>query len=331
VGAPALDRDAFVDPAPSSPHSREDSSADSPNGLNRSDGSMSGEAGAMGTPSGTEAGAPACAACSFYGQPSARGAIPSVLGELSGLAASARHAGILYAHNDSGDIARLFAITDTGALVAELGLDGASAVDWEDMSLGPCPSGACLYVGDIGDNDYRRTSYAIYRVVEPQGYPASGSQMLVSYERFAFVYPDGPHNAEALLVHPQSGRIFVIVKAASPDVYELPTPLMPNEVATLAKVATLTLPALAGVVTGGSFHPCGGRLLIRTYAAVHEFVQPGGEPFEAIFGAPATLVPVALEPQGEAVTYAADGQGYFTASETVIGAPAPELNGIGCQ
>ena len=64
------------------------------------------------------------------------------LEELSGLAASRQHADVLWAHNDSGDTARIFAIDLTGALRATVDVDVAKAIDWEDIAA----DGTTLYV-----------------------------------------------------------------------------------------------------------------------------------------------------------------------------------------
>src|SRR5438876_6301733 len=59
--------------------------------------------------------------------------------ESSGVAVSRAYPGVLWTHNDSGDGPYLYATdlrgTDRGALL----VPGAQAIDWEDMSLGPCP------------------------------------------------------------------------------------------------------------------------------------------------------------------------------------------------
>ena len=65
---------------------------------------------------------PRCTVCSAYGNAMQLGAIPSQVGELSGLAASSKHPGILYAHNDSGDTARFFALSEAASFQAELHL-----------------------------------------------------------------------------------------------------------------------------------------------------------------------------------------------------------------
>jgi hypothetical protein len=276
-----------------------------------------------------------CAVCSAYGSPMALGAVPSQLPELSGLAASATHPGILYAHNDSGDSARFFALSETAELKAEIDLVSAVATDWEDIAVGPCPSsttGSCVYVGDIGDNDLKRTQYTVYRVAEPDSLPSDGSAMQVAYERFPFVFPDGAHNSETLLVHPATGRIFIVTKVsgAKGAVYELPLPLQPGVVVTTAKLMDVSLPALAGVITGGSFHPCSNRLLLRTYFAVYELSDLLDSRPEALFAAPPVMVPTPTEVQGEAVTYAESGRGYYTASETPANSPASQLSFVSC-
>jgi hypothetical protein len=277
-----------------------------------------------------------CAACTAWGQPQAQGASPSILTELSGLAASTRHPGLLYSHNDSGDSARFFALTEQAHVAAEIHLSGATATDWEDISVGPCPSGSCVYIGDTGDNKPDRTEYVIHRLAEPATLPTDGGVVTISdYESFPFVYPNGTsHNAETLLVHPVTGQVFIVLKETGTPaaVYEMPLPLQPDVTVTLAKVATLAVPPAEGLVTDGSFHPCGDRILIRTDSAtgLFEMARTPGASVASVFAATPVRVPVAVEPQGEAVTYAIDGRRYFTASETVSGDPVPSLSVSTC-
>ena len=84
-------------------------------------------------------GATTCGGCAKWGEPVPHGELPSILPEASGLAASARYPGVLYTHNDSGDSARFFMMDETAKVIAEMRLPGATAVDWEDIALGPCP------------------------------------------------------------------------------------------------------------------------------------------------------------------------------------------------
>jgi len=286
------------------------------------------------------AGAPLpCSLCAAYGAPSARGLVPEALTELSGIAESRTQPGIFYAHNDSGDSPRIFVLDTTGSEVGQLCLAGASNVDWEDIEMGPCPGGSCIYVGDIGDNHRERASYDIYRVPEPPVVPwPSPGGASVGFEHYPFVYPDGPHNAEALLVHPMTGRVYVITKDGDPSpIYEvaLPAPPPPGTSAsavTATRVGTVSIGKPGALVTGGDVSPCGNALLVRTGQALYEFRSPDGAsaPVESLIANAAQKVPVADEVQGEAVSYAADGRGYVTSSERAAG-PRQELSGVDCK
>lgn len=252
---------------------------------------------------------------------------PDALDEVSGVVESRRAPGVLFLHNDSGDGPHFFAIGPDGRKAGEYHLRGATAVDWEDIALGPCPAGACVYLGDIGDNDAARAEAVIYRVPEP---PTTGGDDLdVAWDALPFRYPDGPHNAETLLVHPTTGDLYVVTKVAAgaSGVYVLRAPHAPGPARTAERVATLNLPADGGqLVTGGDLHPCADRLLVRTYVALYEYERPAGAPFEAIFAAAPRAVAVVTERHGEAVGWRADGRGYVTTSE---GAHQP-VNAFGC-
>lgn len=262
---------------------------------------------------------PACD-CNRWGGPRSVGTIQEPLGELSGLVASRSQPGILWAHNDSGDGPRFFAMGLSGEVVQTFILEGATAVDWEDIALGPCPGGTCLFLGDIGDNSRVRKDYAIYRVLEPQ---ANSGATVVAWERFPFEYPQGEkHNAEAIFMHPISGRLYLVTKlsTAPSEVYRFPLPFDSSRTAILERVIELTVPTITdGPVTAADVNVCGNRVLLRMTNRLVELVLPAGETeFERIFSAEPVPVPVAEEPVGEAVAYGADGETYFTAGERLI-------------
>ena len=70
---------------------------------------------------------------------------------------------MFWAHNDSGDVPRIFAIDRSGALRATVAVNVPAAVDWEDIAI----DGKTIYIGDIGDNSAARPSIFVYRVAEP--------------------------------------------------------------------------------------------------------------------------------------------------------------------
>ncbi len=259
-----------------------------------------------------------CTLCVRFTAAKPVGLVPQPLTELSGLAASRVSPDVLYAHNDSGDTARFFALSTLDAhLIATYTLDGGSNVDWEDIAVGPCPSGSCVYLGDIGDNERSREGYAVYRVPEPNDLVDAE----VPFERFAFEYPGGAkHNAESLAVHPLTGRVYVITKESlgvRSEVYRFPQPLDAGSIAMLMKVSDLSVPVgLDSQVTAADIDPCGKALLVRMYNRLVELRLPeGATDFEQIFTQPPVQVPFADEPQGEGVAFAPDGRSYFTSGE----------------
>lgn len=269
---------------------------------------------------------PVCApTCASFGNPRALGQIVAPVVELSGLVASRSQPGVLFAHNDSGDMPRFFALSaGTGAVMQEFSVQSATNRDWEDLALGPCSSGTCLFLGDIGDNARVRTDYALYVVPEPM-VTSGGVMMNVPAQKLPYEYPMAEkHNAEALLVDPQSGRPYIVTKEPNGQpslVYRFPMPLTPGVSATLELLTTLTVPTPTDLqLTGADVSPCGDAVLLRMYNRL--VIQRGDGGLESAFAGAPTNVPVAQEPQGEAVCFSADGRSYFTASETITDPPS---------
>ena len=247
------------------------------------------------------------------------------LTESSGLAASRSHPGVFWSHNDSASGPYLFAFDRTGRSLGRWTVAGARNYDWEDLSVGPGPKKGTsyLYIGDIGDNTYRRKSILVYRIPEPD--PASPSRVTAVSEKFRFQYPDGPHDAEALLVHPRSGHLYIVTKARGHDVVTRvfkSSPPVEGKIATLEQVTDLQLPGgsllslLMGRVTGGAISPDGRRVLLCDYSSGWEAVLPAGaRNFDAVWQATWAQIDLGVRDQGEAVTYGPDGMSVFATSE----------------
>ncbi|WP_434425914.1 hypothetical protein [Nannocystis pusilla] len=256
---------------------------------------------------------------------------PAVIGALGdpqiretlGIVASAAHAGVWYVHNDAGDAARLFAIADDGSLRATLTLD-VPHVDWEDVARGPCPAGQCLYIGDIGDNDLARDALVVYRVAEPVQLVDS----VLPAERLFFTYQDGPHDAETLLVDPQSGGITVITKVDGGDssIYEFPLPLRPGERVVLEPAGSFQPPTGSPRITGGDVHPDGTGVLLRTRSGVYYYSKRPEDSVASALAGHGCAGPKLDEEQGEAIAWALDGEAYVSVGE---GAGAA-LHRVGC-
>lgn len=225
--------------------------------------------------------------------------------ESSALAASTRESGLLYTVNDSGNAPVVYAVAEgSGQVVGTVTLAGVDAVDPEALAIGPDDR---LYVADIGDNDSIRDSVALYAIEQPQRGDAS-----VTPQTYPVRYADGPHNAEALVMDPASGRLLILTKELlGGAVYQLPDDLGADPVATARQVPGARLP---GLVTDAAALPGGGEVAIRTYTHVFVFAVPG-------WGQQASA-PLPEQRQGESLTVASDGTRLLVGTE---GLPSPLL------
>ncbi len=231
------------------------------------------------------------------------------LPEGSGLAASRRTPGRFWSHNDSGEPV-LFALDGDGRVVGRLAVSGAAVEDWEAVAVGPCPSGSCIYVADIGDNDAERRHITIYRLNEPV--EASGSAKVADV--FHATYPDGPHDAESLLVTPE-GRLLIVTKGDTGPVslYRFPNELRSGATLALERVGGARdqhEPAKHDRITDGAVSPDGQWIVLRSRDALTFYEAP-----DLLAGNWREAGRVALgplrEPQGEGVTFASNESVYL--------------------
>jgi len=261
-----------------------------------------------------------------FGPPEVVGVVDSpAIAEASGIAASRRNQGVLWTHNDSGDSARVFAISTQGSFLGQYSLPGVFALDVEDIAVGPgpVPGVAYLFVGDIGDNLGFRPALRVHRAPEPE-VPVNGAPVnepLGGVASITLRYPDGPRDAESLAIDPLSGDLFVFSKQAGVSrVYRAAK-------ADVDAGGTITMTLIAEVpislATGGDISPDGGLIVIRNLDTACMWARiPGATVAEALLGAcvPVPVTGRPAEPQGEAIGFAFDSRGYFTISE---GAQAP--------
>jgi len=268
----------------------------------------------------------------------------SKLDEISGLAASRVHEGVLWAHNDSGeDKPRVFAIGSDARHLATFKLKGVEPRDWEDLSVGPCAEtgpfaeSSCLYVGDVGDNSHKRDSAWIHRVPEPLTLPDTPTGTKPRTERFrkadteSFVvrYPSADHlsgKRKKELEHPDIEAIAVMADTrvllfskhsdGGTDVFRA-TLTQPE--AKVERIGVLDLKdkeakkghALA--VTGADLTANGRWLVIRCYFRIYVF-DAGDALIAAADKAPALLAAVTrstvksgLDLQGESIAWDPEG------------------------
>lgn len=197
--------------------------------------------------------------------------------ESSGVAVSRTQPGVLWTHADSDNDALLFATDSLGRNLGSLRVLGAINVDWEAIRLAACATGSCLFIADIGDNNERRATVTIYRLTEPRVTADSVEQRATGRATALTVrYPDGPHDAEAMIVTPV-GDLLLITKGGKRPVrvYRVPVAAWDSErIAEAELVGTLPIPAdttIGRMVTDAALAPDGVRAVVRTYRDLYFF------------------------------------------------------------
>ena len=243
-------------------------------------------------------------------------ALPDELRETSGIARAAD--GSLWTHND-GNEARLYRVSESGAVEQRIAIDGAGATDVEDIDAAPCPDGTgeCLWLADIGDNDARRADVALLVVAVP----AAGAERARA-SRIGLRYPSGPRDAEALAALPSGGAlIFSKGRDAPIELFRVATHDTAGADRVAERVAGLAAEPSSSRrrVTGAGATPDGSHIAVRTSEElrIHRTDR-------LVAGDTAPALRFDLRPlresQGEGVDIAADGRVWLT-SEGERGTP----------
>ena len=193
--------------------------------------------------------------------------------------------------NDSGDRGVAYGIGLDGTVQGTLNFR-AQPRDVEAVAV----HGDELYVADIGDNTSKRSFVRVYFFTNPR---ANG--LTVTYQAYDFRYPDGPHNAETLLVD-ESGRLFIVAKGGKAGIYEAPADPKRKGVNKLEKVGSAP-----SNVTDGTFLPGGERIALLTYSSVQVIDANNYQVVDS--------VPIPEQPQAESLTLSLDQESLLVGSE----------------
>ncbi len=186
------------------------------------------------------------------------------ISESSGLARSTYDRQVLWTHNDSGDSARVFGVDESGSTRSVLKLSRTRNTDFEDIASGPDHT---LWIADIGDDSWNRGDVQIYRIQEP----SKLKNDTVAATRYDFTYADGARNAETVLVHPETGRVYVVSRdRANPGFYAAPERLSTRRANVLTRVADAPAD-----VTGGTFTPDGEGIVLTSSTSLYTMGSAG--------------------------------------------------------
>ncbi len=248
------------------------------------------------------------------------------MNEISGIAASGINTDLYYIHNDSGDTSRFFAILPTGEVKSTVYFKGDSKEqygvhDCEDIAVGPGPVKGKSYVydGDIGDNGAERPYLTVYRMEEQTSW-ATDSIAHANAVPIHLKYPDGPKDAETLMIDPIGKLIYIVSKRQDTvTVYTTPLSYKPNDTVMLTKRCRLFFEGygLFKWITAGDISKDGEQVLIKSYVKVYYWKRNGDEPIWQTVQRTPRILPYHQEKQGEAIGFTPDGKGYYTTSEGV--------------
>ncbi len=256
--------------------------------------------------------------------------------EASGVAVSAKFPGRLYHINDSGGGPYFYITNMDGGNTKAVRIEGydSKRLDFEDMGTGECgPGKSCVFIADIGDNRRRRDYAEIIAVEEREDFGGS----VKPFKRIKIAYPDGPHNAEGLAVHP-GGDIFILTKEEKRDyteayparLYRLPRDKWQNAGDGTIKpeyLGEIDFPsllsdasALGQVVTSFDIAPDGRKFIVLTYERAVEFgidltageLTPTSKLKE---GKDYRAIEITSLPQQESIAYVDGGSGFIYDTE----------------
>lgn len=205
--------------------------------------------------------------------------------ESSGLVRSRRFEGVYWTHNDGEDTGRVFAVDERGRLIAEVAVEGATQIDWEDIAV---DDDGFLYVADIGNNENARRDLSVYRLREPD--PGRAPKQRIQVERrIRFRYPDqrafpepGRMNFDAEALFAAGRRLYILSKHRSDTrttLYRFPA-MSPGVEHVLERVGEFDVGGAdkkyGGMVTAADLSADGRHLAVLTYHAIFVFARPEG-------------------------------------------------------
>ncbi|RMH94540.1 hypothetical protein EBB59_02395 [Lysobacter pythonis] len=255
------------------------------------------------------------------------------LDEISGIAASRRHDGVLWAIDDSGNPARLYAIGRRGGRLGTYQVEGVEKTDWEDIAAFELNGKPYLLVADTGDNGGIRKLLQLHVFEEPEDAEADGT--LRPAWSLQFRWPDGARDCEAVAVDAERNQIILISKKRQPpQVFTLP--LQPRaggkgpKTETAALAGTLagapqadarerrdnpTMARLRSQVTAADIAPHRDAIAVLTYDNLLIYRRKPAQTWPQALASAPQVVRLRFLPQAEAVAWSRGGGGIYATGE----------------
>lgn len=255
------------------------------------------------------------------------------LDEISGLAASGIHPGVLWAHNDGGNAPMLYAIDRRGRTLTRYRLEGVDNTDWEDIARFALDGRRYLLIADTGDNGGLRDRLRLHVFEEPEH--LRGGHLKLAWS-IAFIWPDGARDCEAVAVDAAANQALLVTKKRQPpQLFAVPLRPGSSQPATARLLGRLTgVPQanarlrrispfrarLYSQITAADLSADRRRLALITYDNLLIYDRQANEDWGRAMARAPSVYRLPWLPQPEALTWAIDGRHLYLAGEV---APSP--------
>lgn len=260
----------------------------------------------------------------------------SEMNEISGLAVSTRDRDVLWAHNDSGSGAYLYAMDQRGRLHGRVTLNNTGNRDWEDMAAFRWRDESWLLIADVGDNFAINDELKLHLIREPEMDNKQFPDSVDVTATYLFTYPDGARDCESIAVDTHNATILILSKRDKPArLYTLPLTLEPPANAITATFAGLlphipapdsaaitanpTMGKWSSQPTALDLSPDGRWAAVLTYHRIYLYQHTPGMSWSAAFAAIPRHLEMPAMKQAEALSFMNDKHLFVTSENH----PAP--------
>jgi hypothetical protein len=239
------------------------------------------------------------------------GQVSKRLEEASGLAASINNPGYFWTINDSGNPAEVFLMDNQANIKLICKLNNITNRDWEEIRISRENGKNYLYVGDIGDNRAEYDLKFIYRFEEPVLTKAH-EVIIAEIDTLILKMPDGRRDTESIMIDPLTNDLYIFSKREDAiGLYLQPYPFLTD---TLVLNKILTMPYHN--IVSADISADGQEVLVKNYDKIFYWKRSGEESISQLLKKEPIVLPYKPEKQGEAITWALDGSGFYTLSES---------------
>jgi hypothetical protein len=252
--------------------------------------------------------------------------------EVSGLAISRTNKDTLWAINDSGNSAFVYALNSKGELTGTLNIKGVFNNDWEDLASFEYNGKAYILIADVGDNNAIRSKCFLHFVEEPELKKVQRASIFSVKPSWSitYTYENGPRDCESVAVDVVNRKILLLSKRDIPPIlFELPLEKVKTAVAKKCVVINplpkriqedTTFSKFSNQPTGMDISADGFSVVVLTYGSAFYYSKNKTTDWSEVFlGSPKELLFPPMR-QAESICFGKDGSDIYITSEQL---PAP--------